>query len=288
MDPITLSAIIGGGSTLVNAASSLFTNSANKKNALEFYNRQRTDALADWNMQNLYNSPKAQMQRYKEAGLSPHLIYGQQTTSPSVRSASADTPKYVAPQMDNNLMQIPLMKIQMDNLRKQGALLDAQTVKTNSDTEWRNLNTDFLNQTMPYRSELLFQQGQLTGKKVATEQEKTKVEYGKLDLQIKQGRKLVADTNLSVEKKAQASQIITNLITTERLLGKKIVTEDFIQQVYYGRSGLLTEQKHKTSSDAHIARELLELKQIGVPLDVVKGALLMRQPTTINKTFNRY
>ena len=96
MDPITLSAIIGGGSTLVNAASSLFTNSANKKNALEFYNRQRTDALADWNMQNQYNSPKSQMARYKEAGLSPHLIYGQQTTAPSVRSSSADTPKYVA------------------------------------------------------------------------------------------------------------------------------------------------------------------------------------------------
>lgn len=32
-----------------------------------------------WNMQNLYNSPAAQMRRYAEAGLNPHLIYGQGT-----------------------------------------------------------------------------------------------------------------------------------------------------------------------------------------------------------------
>lgn len=29
-----------------------------------------------WNLQNLYNSPKAQMQRFKQAGLNPNLIYG--------------------------------------------------------------------------------------------------------------------------------------------------------------------------------------------------------------------
>lgn len=30
-----------------------------------------------WNAQNMYNSPTAQMARYKDAGLNPHLIYGQ-------------------------------------------------------------------------------------------------------------------------------------------------------------------------------------------------------------------
>lgn len=30
-----------------------------------------------WNAQNMYNSPQAQMARYAEAGLNPHLIYGQ-------------------------------------------------------------------------------------------------------------------------------------------------------------------------------------------------------------------
>lgn len=30
-----------------------------------------------WNMQNVYNSPESQMNRFKAAGLNPHLIYGQ-------------------------------------------------------------------------------------------------------------------------------------------------------------------------------------------------------------------
>lgn len=41
------------------------------------YNRN----LEMWHMQNEYNSPSAQMQRYVEAGLNPNLIYGSGATS---------------------------------------------------------------------------------------------------------------------------------------------------------------------------------------------------------------
>lgn len=34
-------------------------------------------SIEQWNRQNAYNSPEAQMQRFKAAGLNPHLIYGQ-------------------------------------------------------------------------------------------------------------------------------------------------------------------------------------------------------------------
>lgn len=53
------------------------------------YDRQRKDALADWSMQNEYNSPAAQMQRFKDAGLSPHLIYGQTNQAGAVRSTES-------------------------------------------------------------------------------------------------------------------------------------------------------------------------------------------------------
>ena len=33
--------------------------------------------IENWHMQNAYNTPAAQMQRYKDAGLNPNLIYGQ-------------------------------------------------------------------------------------------------------------------------------------------------------------------------------------------------------------------
>lgn len=61
---------------------------ANKQLAEYSYSKD----LEMWNRQNDYNSPLSQMNRYKEAGLNPNLIYGQGT------SGNASTmPKYNAP-----------------------------------------------------------------------------------------------------------------------------------------------------------------------------------------------
>lgn len=69
----------------------------------EMYDRQRKDAVSDWEMNNRYNTPAQQMQRYKEAGLNPNLIYGNATNSPSamVRSSSAGSPNITAPQQNS-------------------------------------------------------------------------------------------------------------------------------------------------------------------------------------------
>lgn len=48
--------------------------------------------LEQWNRENAYNSPAAQMERYKRAGLNPNLIYSQQNTAGS-------SPQFSAPQI---------------------------------------------------------------------------------------------------------------------------------------------------------------------------------------------
>ena len=48
--------------------------------------------LQQWNRENEYNSPFAQMQRYKAAGLNPNLIYSQQNTA-------GNSPQMSAPQV---------------------------------------------------------------------------------------------------------------------------------------------------------------------------------------------
>lgn len=48
--------------------------------------------LEAWNMENEYNSPSAQMQRYQDAGLNPNLIYGQSNTAGSIGNYQLDTP----------------------------------------------------------------------------------------------------------------------------------------------------------------------------------------------------
>lgn len=108
----------------------------------KMYDRQRADALADWNMQNEYNSPAAQMERFKAAGLNPNLIYGQSNESGVVRStdvkswnpqtpdvagaATSTLDRYFNTQMKT--AQINNLRAQNDNILAQKRLIDAQTL----------------------------------------------------------------------------------------------------------------------------------------------------------------
>ncbi|MBQ3410779.1 MAG: hypothetical protein IJH30_03405, partial [Bacillus sp. (in: Bacteria)] len=78
-------AIITGLSSLLGTAMS----ETYQREALQEYNRGQMELakyqnewnLAQWERENAYNSPIQQMQRYREAGLNPNLIYGQQNLS---------------------------------------------------------------------------------------------------------------------------------------------------------------------------------------------------------------
>lgn len=65
----------------------------------KMYDLQRGHALQDWNMQNAYNTPAAQMGRYRDAGLNPNLIYGQSNEAGVVRSTDAKSWNPQAPDM---------------------------------------------------------------------------------------------------------------------------------------------------------------------------------------------
>ena len=91
---------MAASSAITNPLFAHFTNVKNRKFSREMYKTQRQDALADWAMQNEYNSPRAQMQRFQEAGLNPHLIYGQQNEGATVRSSSSSGGQASAPEMD--------------------------------------------------------------------------------------------------------------------------------------------------------------------------------------------
>lgn len=107
---------IGAGATAVkNKKSYKYT----KKLNAELYERQlerdaRQQAYAkemsdyefaknieQWHRENEYNSPQAQMQRYREAGLNPHLIYGQQNTASSSPSYDAHVTELSQPSLQN-------------------------------------------------------------------------------------------------------------------------------------------------------------------------------------------
>lgn len=104
--------------------------------SIGYYNMTRQDALDDWRMQNEYNSPKNQMDRLKQAGISPYAVSGQSivgaNTSQQPRGSNANTPTgYQVNSSINNLMLV-----------QQAKLLEAQIRKTNEETRGNQIIND--------------------------------------------------------------------------------------------------------------------------------------------------
>lgn len=103
MDSST-AAVIGGAipvvggviSGLINNAATDANNAANRQFQLEQQDKQNAYNLQMWNMQNAYNAPSAIMQRYKDAGLNPNLIYGQATGNVAAAPAPSAKVDYVS------------------------------------------------------------------------------------------------------------------------------------------------------------------------------------------------
>lgn len=154
--------IAASSNVLSSAGNSIATSNLNKRNrkfAKEMYGIQRQDALSDWERQNAYNSPAAQMERFKEAGLNPNLIYGQQNTAGSVSPTDFKNPQTDVPRwgdMANGIMQymdsmynFEMKQAQTDNLKAQNAVIlqeaalkAAQIESTYAGTDYTRVGTD--------------------------------------------------------------------------------------------------------------------------------------------------
>ncbi|WGL31494.1 DNA pilot protein [Dipodfec virus UOA04_Rod_1151] len=101
-------------------------NEANMKLAQYQYDLQ----LEQWNRANAYNSPSAQMARYKAAGLNPNLIYGDGKASAGMAASSA--PAYDAPHIE--AIPAPVNTMQAASSMLDQALKAAQVRKTAQET----------------------------------------------------------------------------------------------------------------------------------------------------------
>jgi len=139
-------------SSIDNASAIYATGTANKKTR-EWNEKmqalQRQQAIEDWNRQNEYNHPSAQMARLREAGLNPHLVYGKgaDNTSAPVRSTESKSLNYGVPNLtratdvlaqNNNLA---LGKAQVDNLRVQQTVAAQDAILKSMQTSQIAANT---------------------------------------------------------------------------------------------------------------------------------------------------
>jgi hypothetical protein len=83
-------ALIAGGAALAGTAGNTVAQGKMNRKTRKWAEKEREInrqyALQDYATMNEYNSPRAQMARFKEAGLNPNLIYGQQNEGATVRS----------------------------------------------------------------------------------------------------------------------------------------------------------------------------------------------------------
>ena len=161
-------AIPAGAITAATSIANLISQGAMNRKTRQWneamYQKQRTDALADWARTNEYNAPLQQMARLKEAGLSPHLIYGGGANSISQPVRSTDTKSWSpnAPQIDGgqivsqyfgvqqqqNALKIQEQQIQglkLDNTYKEQTLPDRTDTPGLNNARIKEQTTKFMN-----------------------------------------------------------------------------------------------------------------------------------------------
>jgi hypothetical protein len=157
MGPAILGAAKGlsGLAGLLGIGSSVASN-IGAKSRQNLANRQNVEF---WNMQNKYNTPKAQMARLKDAGLNPALIYGSGATNTGVAGSIA--PSKAA---SYNIKDPTPTALNAAMLGSQIRLQDSQSRKNNAETEKTLGLTPGLKTNLELRNEIQQIKNNIAGK----------------------------------------------------------------------------------------------------------------------------
>lgn len=183
------------GGSAISAIGNFFTNKSNQKaqNALfdkqAAFSKSEREAQQNWIEQmyeknNAYNSPAAQMQRFKEAGLNPDLIYGQlgdSTASSPSPASQASTPSAGAFTNVNPLQGFGDTLSGLSMQQAQIEAIKAQTGKTNAETKQLNIQNEALPDSLRQQLSNMFEQGKLTAKEI----EEKNVQIQQIEANIK-------------------------------------------------------------------------------------------------------
>lgn len=142
-------ALVAAGVAAASAGAQTYAQGKMNKKTREFsekmYNKQRQDAITDFDKTNQYNSPAQQMQRLREAGLNPHLIYGSggaTSNAAPIRGADFPTPEQRTPNVGAILTDPVNAYIETQRFTGQQKLLDAQILKTLAETDTKNFTLE--------------------------------------------------------------------------------------------------------------------------------------------------
>lgn len=187
--------------------------------------------LEMWNRQNEYNHPKAQMQRLKEAGLNPNLIYGQGSGGATGQASGAPTfeklneQAYTPIDMPNTIGALQSFT-DWDLKKQQSAKIQAETNATKASTLLSIAKTAF--------------QGYQNKKARAEEPYFSEMAKTSYDSAVAGLQKIITDTEFT-RKQIDNNALETRARVYDMLAGAKLkfaqkakVIEDTRVQKFYG------------------------------------------------------
>lgn len=231
-------------------------NAYNLKKEDERYERQKADNIAMWNMQNEYNSPEQQMSRLRQAGLSPHLVYGKgaDATAESIKPSSFSDVNSIAPKMQydmgSQVKDVGRTLFDIYDLKAKQAQIDNVNQNTQLQAQQNILAQATTAKTLTDNARGTFDLKQ------ANELKDSVIEQAKLNNQ-----KTTADImyTLDENQRKQLSNASDLKLASERIITEKIAHSRDNEQIK-----LLKEQLQSVQQEQNIKRYHEELSRMGI------------------------
>lgn len=154
------------------------------------YEQQRALNAEAFNREAAYNHPSAQMQRLKEAGLNPNLIYGSGSTNTgNVKANVGSAPSYALdPRIDENFLRytnykkmtndVKAQEYTIDKLRKETQFVDTQIKSMNQDMAIKQAELRMQLQRLPYEIQGLMSNVNMNAANISRLKTQSKYDYG--------------------------------------------------------------------------------------------------------------
>lgn len=210
MTPALTTAIGGIGSSLIGGLTSLFGSKSQFNEQKKLIELQYQKNLEQWNRENEYNAPVAQMQRLRDAGLNPNLVYGNgnntagsAASSPSYGLAEAPNiigeigkvMQYNMMQTMNMMQQIQQTQAKVDTMETQRSLWDSMRILNS----FRSAGIDFQNQIQKqFGMDLAY--SSLENIRQNTERQKSEVEVNGSKIELNHSTVLKIDQQINLLK----------------------------------------------------------------------------------------
>lgn len=237
--------------------------------------RQRDWSLEDWNRTNTYNSPVQQMQRLKDAGLNPNLVYGNGAEGnaagmPRASSTGSWSPK--APEFEGSSVLGAYTNTELQ--RAQIELVRANTAVREKDSNLRDL--EFITRALKNSSLKL-------GLKRDTELYNTSVDVVKQRLENMKSQHDLMGAQQSLTAGKSYEQSMKNLYW-DKTLSTQV---DLLRQKY--EQGKLNLQKTVEQSLLLVSQRLkngFEINKINALISQIQSATSLNEVTTRLREFD--